>query len=191
EAGSPDCHILVSTDDAEIADTVTRSTGLPVRFMRPAQLATDTAGSREVILHAMEMADTLGIDYDVVVLLQPTSPLRTGADITASLDLYTPTVDMVVSVTQAPCNPYYDCFETDPTDGTLHVSKGDGLLTRRQDAPPAWVYNGAIYVINPVSIKRLPLGSFPRRIPYVMPRERSIDLDTPFDWTIAEMMIKQ
>ena len=189
--GAPDDNILVSTDDMAIADTVTRSTGLPVRFMRPAELATDTAGSHEVILHAMDMADSLGIDYDVVVLLQPTSPLRTGADITAALDLYTPTVDMVVSVTQAPCNPYYDCFEVDPADGTLHVSKGDGLLTRRQDAPPAWVYNGAIYVINPESIKRMPLGAFPKRVPYVMPRERSIDLDTPLDWMIAEMMIKK
>ena len=190
EAGAPDSHILVSTDDNAIADTVTSSTGLAVRFMRPAKLATDTAGSREVILHAMEIADSLGVDYDVVVLLQPTSPMRTGADITAALDLYTPDTDMVVSVTQAPCNPYYDCFEVDPTDGTLHVSKGDGLLTRRQDAPPAWVYNGAIYVINPDSIRRMPLGAFPRRVPYIMPRERSVDLDTPIDWLIAETMIR-
>lgn len=184
--GATDDHILVSTDDPMIAETVRRSTGLPVPFMRPAELATDTAGSREVILHAMDWADEAGIAYDVVVLLQPTSPLRTADDILGALALYRPGTDMVVSVTQAPCNPYYDCFETDPATGTLHVSKGDGLLIRRQDAPPAWVYNGAVYVINPDSLRRMPLGAMHVRIPYIMPRERSIDLDTPLDWTIAE-----
>ena len=108
--------------------------------------------------------------------------------ITAALSLYRDGVDMVVSVAEAPCNPYYDCFETD-ADGVLHVSKGDGLITRRQDAPPAWVYNGAVYVINPASIRAMALGEFPVRIPYVMPRSRSIDLDTPLDWTIAEALI--
>lgn len=187
-AGADDSHILVSTDDRDIVRVVKECSGLEVPFMRPDELATDTAGSREVILHAMDEADRMGIGYDVVVLLQPTSPLRTAGDITAALSLYRDGVDMVVSVTEAPCNPYYDCFETAP-DGTLHVSKGDGLITRRQDAPPAWVYNGAVYVINPASIRAMALGAFPVRIPYVMPRERSVDLDTPLDWTIAESII--
>ncbi len=187
-AGAPDSHILVSTDDEEIARVVVDNAGLTVPFMRPDALATDTAGSREVILHAMDEADRMGLRYDVVVLLQPTSPMRTADDITAALSLYRDGVDMVVSVAEAPCNPYYDCFETD-ADGVLHVSKGDGLITRRQDAPPAWVYNGAVYVINPASIRAMALGEFPVRIPYVMPRSRSIDLDTPLDWTIAEALI--
>lgn len=159
--------------------------------MRPAELATDTAGSREVILHAMTEADKLGLKYDIVVLLQPTSPMRTSDDIEGALALYRDGIDMVVSVTEAPCNPYYDCFEVDSSTGTLHVSKGNGLITRRQDAPQAWVYNGAVYVINPASIKAMPLGAFPVRIPYVMPRDRSIDLDTPLDWIIAENLIKK
>jgi len=187
-AGAPDSHILVSTDDAEIAGVVNKETGLAVPFMRPDSLATDTAGSREVILHAMDRADEMGLQYDVVVLLQPTSPLRMACDITGALSYYREGVDMVVSVTEAPCNPYYDCFETAP-DGTLHVSKGDGLITRRQDAPRAWVYNGAVYVINPMSIRNMPLGSFPVRVPFVMPRERSIDIDTPLDWKIAECLL--
>ena len=92
---------------------------------------------------------------------------------------------MVVSVTEAACNPYYDCFETDP-DGSLQISKGDGYFTRRQDAPEAWQYYGAVYVINPDSIRRMPMGEFPRRIPFEMPKSRSVDLDTPVDWIIAE-----
>ncbi len=191
QAGAPDSHILVSTDDPEISRTVLQSTGLNIPFLRPAALATDTAGSREVILHAMKKATELRLEFDVVVLLQPTSPLRIADDITGALSLYNPEVDMVVSVTEAPCNPYYDCFEIDQKSQTLHVSKGDGLITRRQDAPPAWVYNGAVYVINPISIKNFKLGEFKRRIPYLMPRERSIDIDTDMDWMIAEMIIKE
>lgn len=187
-AGAPDSHILLSTDDPEIAE-VARAAGLPVPFMRPAELATDTSGSREVILDAMDRADAAGLDYDCVVLLQPTSPLRTSDDIIRALEHYSPEVDMVVTVKEASSNPYYNCFETDPSTGCLHISKGDGLYTRRQDAPRAWEFNGAVYVINPASIREMPLGAFPRRIPVEMPRERSIDLDTPLDWTVAELLM--
>jgi len=188
EAGACDDRLILSTDDPAIADTV-RSLGLPVPYMRPAELATDTAGSREVILHAMDWADSRGIGYDCVVLLQPTSPFRTGADILGAIDLYTPDVDMVVSVAECDANPYYNVFETD-ADGLLHISKGDGLLTRRQDAPKVWEYNGAVYVINPSSIRHTAMGAFSRRIPYHMPADRSVDLDTPADWLIAETMIR-
>ena len=189
-AGADDRHIILSTDYQTIAYTA-RSLGLPVEYMRPAELATDSAGSRELILDAMKWADSRGIVYDCVVLLQPTSPMRTADDVKGALDLYSPDVDMVVSVTPAATNPYYNCFETDPESGYLHISKGDGLLTRRQDAPEAWEYNGAVYIINPESIRREALVSFGRRIPYVMPRERSIDLDTPTDWLVAEALMSQ
>lgn len=188
DAGASPRSIILSTDDAEIAETG-RRLGLDVDYMRPAELATDTAGSREVILDAMDWADRRGIAYDCVVLLQPTSPMRTAADIKAALELYTPDTDMVVSVKEASANPYYNCFETDPKTGYLHISKGDGLLTRRQDAPPAWEYNGAVYVINPQSIRDMPMGAFKKRVPSVMPAERSVDLDTPTDWLVAEAMM--
>lgn len=180
-------RIILSTDDPAIADTA-RRLGLKVDYMRPADLATDSSGSREVMLDAMDWADARGIVYDCIVLLQPTSPLRTADDVRAALELYTPQVDMVVSVEPAACNPYYNCFETD-ADGFLHISKGDGLLTRRQDAPPAWTYNGAVYVINPQSLRAMPMGSFGRRVPSPMPAERSIDLDTPRDWAVAEAIM--
>lgn len=188
-AGAPDSHIILSTDDDEIAAVAT-GLGLPVGYRRPAQLATDTAGSREVILDTMDYADRCGLIYDCVVLLQPTSPLRTAADVAGCLDLYRRhRPDMVVSVAPSPANPYYDCFERDP-EGYLHISKGDGLLTRRQDAPEAYVYNGAVYVIDPAAIRALPLGRFPRRIPYVMDPAASVDLDTPLDWLVAETIYR-
>lgn len=187
---SDDEHIIVSTDDEEIAD-VARSTGLKVEYMRPSHLATDTAGSREVMIDAMDWAEKKGVDYDMIVLLQPTSPLRNADDIRGCIELYSDEIDMVVSVVEAQSNPYYNCFETSPETGYLHISKGDGLYTRRQDVPKAWEYNGAVYVINPKSLRDMPMGKFPRRIPYEMPRSRSVDLDTPTDWIIAEMIYKQ
>lgn len=187
-AGAPDSHILLSTDDPAIADTA-RAQGLEVPYMRPAALATDTAGSREVILHAMDYADGAGIEYDCVVLLQPTSPFRAPSDILGALAMYSPDIDMVVSVKEASANPYYNCFEADPATGYLHVSKGDGLIIRRQDAPRAMEYNGAVYVINPASLRAMPMGAFPRRVPFEMPPRRSIDLDTPLDWAVAEAIL--
>ena len=182
-----DIHVIVSTDDDEIRE-VAEQTGLKVDYRRPESLGGDTVGSREVILDVMDYADRKGTRYDKVVLLQPTFPMRNVDDVRGCLALYKPGVDMVVSVTEAACNPYYDCFET-AEDGTLHVSKGDGKYTRRQDVPKAWQYNGAVYVINPDSIRRMGLGEFPVRIPYEMPRSRSVDLDTPLDWHITEMLM--
>ena len=186
---APDSHVIVSTDDDAIR-AVVESEGLEVAYRRPAALGADNVGSREVILDVMDYADRTGIVYDRIVLLQPTSPLRTVGDVEACLALYSPDIDMVVSVTEAACNPYYDCFET-AGDGCLRVSKGDGLITRRQDAPRAWQYNGSVYVINPASIRAMELGRFGRRIPYEMPRSRSLDLDTPLDWMVLEQVMNQ
>lgn len=184
---APIDHIILSTDSEEIV-TVAERCGLPVAYRRPAALATDTAGSREVILDAMDWADNQGIGYDATVLLQPTSPLRLAEDILGAMSMFTPDIDMVVSVAEARCNPYYNCFETDET-GYLKISKGEGQFTRRQDVPPVYEYNGAVYVINPQSIRKMTLGNFPRRVPYVMPAERSVDIDAPVDLLVAEHLL--
>ena len=182
-------RIILSTDDAEIA-TVARQCGLPVPYMRPANLATDTAGSREVMLDVMDWADREGMAYDCVLLLQPTSPLRTVEDVERTVaTYYHEHPDMAVTVKEASANPYYNCFEADPTTGALNVSKGDGMLTRRQDARKAWEFNGAVYAISPESLRKMPMGSFPRRIGVEMPSERSVDLDTAMDWAVAEALI--
>lgn len=183
-----DDDICLTTDDPEIAATA-ESMGLNVPFLRPASLATDTCGTYEVLIHALDFYRDRGIDYDTLVLLQPTSPMRTADDVRAALALYSPDIDMVVTVKEAASNPYYNCYETD-NDGFLHISKGDGGYTRRQDAPKVWEYNGAVYVINVESLRRMPLSAFTRRRMSVMPAERSVDLDTPVDWIIAEKLIE-
>lgn len=182
-----DAHICISTDDDRIIQTV-ENYGLHIPFKRPAELATDTAGTYEVLLHALSHYESKGEKFDALVLLQATSPFRTGNHIKEALKLYSKEIDMVVSVKETDSNPYYICFEDD-SNGMLHISKGDGHYTRRQDCPSVYEYNGAIYIINPDSLKQMPLNKFTKRVKYVMDREHSIDLDTMMDWQIAEYMI--
>ena len=161
---------------------------MSVPFIRPTELATDTAGSYGVLLHALSFYESKGEHFDAVVLLQVTSPFRTVNHVREALNLYNKDLDMVVSVKETDSNPYYLCFEED-TEGMLHISKGDGHYTRRQDCPPVYEYNGAIYIINPERMKAMPLNKFKKRVKYVMDREHSVDLDTMMDWMIAEYMI--
>ena len=182
-----DTHICVSTDDDQFIRVVEQY-GLSVPFIRPTELATDTAGSYGVLLHALSFYESKGEHFDAVVLLQVTSPFRTVNHVREALNLYNKDLDMVVSVKETDSNPYYLCFEED-TEGMLHISKGDGHYTRRQDCPPVYEYNGAIYIINPERMKAMPLNKFKKRVKYVMDREHSVDLDTMMDWMIAEYMI--
>lgn len=182
--GASDADICVSTDSEEIKQTAERA-GLEVPFLRPAELATDRSGTYEVILHALEFYRRRGVEYDRVVLLQPTSPLRQADDIKGAIAQWRPDLDMVVSVCEAKTNPYYNAFERD-SEGFLHISKGEGKLTRRQDAPEVVEYNGAVYVMTTASLMRGPLSSFSRRVGYLMESSRSVDLDTPTDWLLAE-----
>jgi N-acylneuraminate cytidylyltransferase len=181
-------RILVSTDSENIR-TVAEKSGLNVPFLRPAELSTDTAGSYEVILHAMEMAQQQGINFDTVILLQPTSPFRTSQHILEAMKLYDPSLDMVVSVKESDENPYYSLFEENNT-GFLEKSK-NGHFSRRQDCPKVYAYNGAIYIMNAKSLEKHSIGNFKNIRKYVMNSEDSIDIDTPLDWKLAELILTE
>ena len=184
-----DEDICVSTDDAEIISVVEKY-GLKVPFVRPAELATDTAGTYEVLIHALDYYEKKGIHYDVVVLLQNTSPFRTPQQVKEALGLYRADVDMVVSVNECAANPYYCVFEENQ-EGFLHICKGDGNIFRRQDAPKVYEYNGAIYVMNAKVLKTTHMHKMQKRIKYVMDDLSSFDLDTMWDWKMAEMIKKE
>lgn len=184
-----DDDICVSSDDIEIIKVV-EEYGLEVPFIRPSELATDNAGTYGVLLHALGFYERLGRKYDNVLLLQNTSPFRKVKHVKEALNLFTKKIDMVVSVKETSSNPYYNCFEENE-NGFLRISKGDGKLVRRQDAPISYEYNGAIYVINPDSLKRETLGMFKKSIKYVMDELSSIDLDTMLDWKFAEFLINE
>lgn len=184
-----DDNICVTTDDDKIIDVV-ENYGLKVPFKRPDYLATDTCGSNEVIQHSWSFYENKGKHYDAVLLLQPTSPFRKVEFLKEAVALYDDSIDMVTSVKNAPCNPYYDGFE-DNEDGLLVISKGDGTIERRQDAPKVWQLNGSIYVINPKSLMEKGLAHFNRIRKYPMSELYSIDIDNPFDWKVAELVITE
>ena len=184
-----DDDICVSTDDPEIIKCV-EDYGLKVPFVRPEELATDTAGTYEVLLHALNFYEKQGRHYDVVLLLQNTSPFRKAEQIKEALKLYTPDVDMVVSVKECAANPYYCVFEEN-SEGYLHVCKGDGNIFRRQDAPKVYEYNGAIYIMNAEKIKTTHMHKMQKRVKYVMDNLSSFDLDTMWDWEMAERIAVQ
>ncbi len=184
-----DENICVTTDDDEIIKVV-EDYGLKVPFKRPAELATDNCGSNEVILHALKFFEDKGKKVDRIILLQPTSPFRTKDDVVGCYERYNDSLDMVTTVKEATSNPYYNCYEVN-AEGYLQVSKGDGSICRRQDAPKAYEYNGAVYVINPVSLKEKGLAGMTKIMMYEMDAMRSIDLDTMFDWKVAELILKE
>lgn len=184
-----DEDICVSTDDDEIISLVEKY-GLRVPFVRPAELATDTAGTYEVLLHALSYYERLGMHYDVVVLLQNTSPFRSARHVKDAINLYREDIDMVVSVKECAANPYYCVFE-ESAEGFLKVCKGNGNIFRRQDAPKVYEYNGAIYVMNAEVLKTTHMHSMRKRIKYVMDELHSVDLDNMLDWKIAEIMLEE
>lgn len=184
----PDKIIYVSTDCERIKG-VTESIGLNVPFLRPAHLATDTAGTYEVLLHAVDFAERQDYYPDVIVLLQPTSPFRTAQHIKEALENYSPDFDMVVSVKETKSNPYYLLFEEDE-NGYLKKSKG-GDFIRRQDCPKVWELNGAIYIINNANLKQIPPHKMAKKRKYVMNEMTSHEIDTKLDWLIAETLIKR
>lgn len=184
----PDEDICVSSDDDEIIQVVEKY-GLPVPFKRPAELATDTAGTYEVLLHALDFFEKQGRHYDVVVLLQNTSPFRKAEQVKEALALYRKDLDMVVSVKECAANPYYCVFEENQ-EGFLKVCKGDGNIFRRQDAPKVYEYNGAIYIMNAETLKTTHMHKMQKRVKYVMDDLSSFDLDTMNDWLIAETLTK-
>lgn len=183
-----DDNICVSTDDDAIIKVV-EDYGLHVPFKRPEYLATDHAGTNGVLLHALNFYEEKGNVYDVVILLQATSPFRRTEDVAEAAKLYDESIDMVTSVMPAKCNPYYDGFEDDE-NGLLVISKGNGTIERRQDAPRVWQQNGAVYVINPAQLKARGLAGMTKIRKYVMDELHSLDLDNMLDWKIAEIMLK-
>ena len=183
---SSDEDICLSTDSTEIMSTAA-ACNLKVPFLRPPALASDTAGSREVVLHALDFYKAKGIHYNKVILLQPTSPFRKGQQISDMLNLYSSSLDMVVSVKESYYSPYFSLFEED-TSGNLHTSK-PGIS--RQDSPNIYAYNGSVYVINANSLYKSNFDQFRNVRKYVMDEIHSIDIDTQFDWWIAEKIVEK
>ena len=175
--------VYVSTDDQEIA-AIARKAGATVPFLRPAELATDQAGKLDVIRHLVSAVAKKEGNPDIVVDLDPTSPLRTIDDIEACIAaLEKPGVDNVITAFPAEKNPYFNMVENNP-EGWARLCK-KGSFVRRQDAPNVYSMNASIYVWR---LDSLPMGLFDgNTYLYVMPRERSIDIDSEIDFDLVEL----
>ena len=174
-----DEDICVSTDDNEIIKVV-EACYMQVPFVRPPALAGDDVGMYEVILHAIDFYAQAGKLYDALILLQPTSPLRSEQSLREAIKLYSPDIDMVVSVKKTSANPYFKLYEEDH-QGFLVKSKTGDFKTR-QEAPDVWELNGAIYIYNVASLRRASPSEFKKVRKYVMSETESVDIDTPVDW---------
>ena len=181
-----DADICLSTDDPQIK-AVAEGLGLKVPFLRPDYLASDTAGTSDVIIHALDFYAQQGKEYDVVVLLQPTSPLRTVQNVKDCLAMYRPEYEMVTTVKESSVSAVL-CKEND--EGYLEQVIG-GNDVRRQDAEKFYEYNGAVYVINSKAVKEKGLGGFTKIKKCVMAEENSVDIDTMLDWKFVETLLRE
>lgn len=183
-----DEDICLSTDDSEIIESA-RQIKLPVPFVRPLELANDTAGSYEVIMHALNFYKHTGHFFDAVVLLQPTSPLRLKEQLRDALNLFSLTTEAVVSVKESKTNPFSNLF-VKSSDGFLEKVMEGKDYERRQDVPATYEVNGAIYIFNVKALEEKHISSL-KKTPYLMPAENSVDIDTTMDWAWAEFMLEK
>jgi CMP-N,N'-diacetyllegionaminic acid synthase len=186
EARKANCidRIVVSTEDEEIAK-VALNYGAEVPFMRPSEIAADDTPGIAPVIHAIKQLP----NYDWVMLLQPTSPLRSAADIDGIWKLCTTRcAPSAVSVTRSEKHPYW-AYQCDAADRLTPLIADRPDIKRRQELPPSYALNGAMYLgkTDWLLFQNGFIGV--ETIGYCMPAERSVDLDTPLDWRWVEFLI--
>jgi CMP-N,N'-diacetyllegionaminic acid synthase len=184
--------VVLSTDDPEIA-ALGRRCGATVPFLRPAELAADSTPTLPVVQHAIRVLDDANERFDAVCLLQPTNPFRLSTDIDSCIELLeTTSADSVISVRPVPhdCNPHWVYF-LDP-DGSLKLSTGENEpIPRRQLLPEAFHRDGSIYVTRrDVIVEENSLYGL-RVLGYQRKDSRSMNIDTPADWALAEQLVQE
>lgn len=181
-----DIDICVSTDSSMIKDLVT-DLGLHIPFLRPPHLATDTASTNDVVVHALEYYKSQGRVYDCVILMQPTSPLRKASQVKEALALYNEDIEMVVSVKESHC-PAVLCQENE--EGFLEMTFNK-TGNQSQLFSAYFEYNGAIYIFNVKSLLANGLHNITKKIKYIMDDYSSFDIDNETDFQICESLLKQ
>jgi CMP-N,N'-diacetyllegionaminic acid synthase len=183
-----DDELCISTNDDAVIE-IAESKGITIPFVRPEELSNDHATSYDVIIHAINHYEKINKTFDVVLLLQPTSPFRNQDDFEHLINEYDVGTDMVVSVKITKDNPYFTLFEENK-EGLLNKSKV-GNFERRQDCPEVYAFNGSMYLINIKSIKKSRIADLKNIKKIIMPDERSVDIDTLADWALAEFYLNK
>ncbi len=178
-------RIVVSSDDEEIL-AVARDQGAETPFRRPASLAGDATPGMDVVLHALDQL----AGFEWVVLLQPTSPLRLAADIDAAIEQCLKTnAPACVSVCEAPASPWW-MFEVGAECRMRSFLPAEQRPVRRQDLPDLYALNGAVYVAKTEWLRMSLSFLTEETVAYVMPPARSVDIDTLFDFQLAECLLE-
>lgn len=182
-------RIIVSTEDKAIA-RISRKYGAEVPFLRPSRLASDSASTINVLLHAMEWMEKVeGYQFDILVLLHATAPLRSAQDIDNCIKfLFKKNASNIFSVTEAHRNPYFNMVELKKSKVAL-VKKSN--FVSRQEAPKVFDMNSSIYVWWKDVLKKEESVFLKRSAIYSMPKERSIDIDDGTDFKLAELLMKE
>lgn len=178
-------RVVLSTDDPEIA-AIGQSCGCDVPFMRPITLAGDDAPGIAPVFHALDMLP----GYDLVVLLQPTSPLRVKEDIVACLEIVAAGAPACVTV-QRLRHGLHLLYELDDRGNLVPSCSGEFSTARRQDVKNAHMLNGAVYVADVVELRKHQSFLFPGVKAYEMPQERSLDIDDPLDIELASFLLSR
>lgn len=181
--------IIVSTDSEEIAK-VSRKYGADVPFMRPSQLATDSAKGMDVIIHAMEWFERNGECFDYIVLLQPTSPLRSSEDIVNAVVMcIDKNANAVVSTVECEHHPLWSNIL--PSDlSMVNFILPEVLNKNREELPKYYRLNGAVYVAKWGYLKNTNNWFSDRTYAYIMLQERSVDIDSIVDFRLAESLLE-
>ena len=182
------CEILVSTDDAAIAEAA-RNAGAVVPWLRPAELATDTASSIDVCLHALDWYEEKNGKVDGLLLLQPTSPFRGRDTVLRGIELFRAHRGRpVLGISPAQSHPMW-CLQIEGEAMRPFMDNG-GLQLRSQDLPPAYAVNGAFYLIAPDDLRKRRSFFGDETVPLVVDKpEETIDIDTEWDWKLAEAIL--
>jgi len=183
-------RVIVSTDSQEIANVACHY-GAEVPFIRPAELARDETPSISTVVHAVEWVEkNEGYWADCVMCLQPTSPLCATQDIQGTLDLLNiQDAEGVVSVTASEAHPYW-MKQLDHEGRLTDFLPPPSSVHRRQDLPQLYSLNGAIYMAKRDILVDRRTWYTPRTFGYIMPTDRSLDINTPWDLYLAELILK-
>ncbi|MBU3126096.1 acylneuraminate cytidylyltransferase family protein [Clostridium tagluense] len=182
-------EIIVSTD-SDVIKVIAQQYGAVVPFLRPEELSSDSAKSIDVVIHAIDFYKNNNIAFDYVILLQPTSPLRTFEHLDKAIEkIIESNRTSLVSVCEAEENPIL--MRNIENDKLKEVISFEGTNLRRQDLPTFYIFNGALYINSTDMLVDEKKFVNEDTIPYVMDKESSVDIDTMLDARLVELIIKE
>ncbi|MBI5324141.1 MAG: acylneuraminate cytidylyltransferase family protein [Ignavibacteriae bacterium] len=183
---------IVTTDSGEIAE-ISKKYGADVPFMRPPELALDESSSYDAIFHALDwLKENEKIEYDIICLLQPTSPFRDYLQINDAIEKFLKNEKALssISICEALINPYK--MVTINELGYINkLESVNSKIDRRQDLPRVYQFNGAIYLMRTNDLQSYKHFITEKTIYYLMNRESSIDIDEPMDLEIARFLLER